>query len=41
VLNCEFPFSGAVARMEDTVLGKAIGLDFGTTNSALAIAKPE
>jgi hypothetical chaperone protein len=27
--------------MEETVLGKAIGLDFGTTNSALAIAQPE
>jgi hypothetical chaperone protein len=26
--------------METTVLEKAIGLDFGTTNSALAIAKP-
>jgi hypothetical chaperone protein len=25
--------------METTVLGKAIGLDFGTTNSALAIAQ--
>jgi molecular chaperone DnaK (HSP70) len=23
--------------MEETVLGKAIGLDFGTTNSALAL----
>jgi hypothetical chaperone protein len=29
-----------MARVEETVLGKAIGLDFGTTNSALAIAKP-
>src|SRR5688572_11962642 len=28
-----------MARMEEPVLGKAIGLDFGTTNSALAIAK--
>jgi hypothetical chaperone protein len=27
--------------MEKTVLGKAIGLDFGTTNSALAMAKPD
>jgi hypothetical chaperone protein len=30
-----------MARIEETVLGKAIGLDFGTTNSALAIAKPD
>jgi molecular chaperone DnaK (HSP70) len=29
------------ARGEERVLGKAIGLDFGTTNSALAIAKPD
>ena len=27
--------------METTILGKAIGLDFGTTNSALAIAEPD
>jgi hypothetical chaperone protein len=26
---------------KETVLGKAIGLDFGTTNSALAFAKPD
>jgi hypothetical chaperone protein len=30
-----------LARLEDSVLGKGIGLDFGTTNSALAIAKPD
>src|SRR4029453_9770091 len=30
-----------MARMEKTAFRKAIGLDFGTTNSALAIAKPE
>jgi hypothetical chaperone protein len=30
-----------LARGEETALGKAIGLDFGTTNSALAIAKPD
>ena len=27
--------------MEETALVKAIGLDFGTTNSALAIAKSD
>lgn len=27
--------------MEETVLGRAIGIDFGTTNSALAIAKAD
>jgi hypothetical chaperone protein len=26
---------------EESLLGKAIGLDFGTTNSALAVAKPD
>jgi len=30
-----------LARREETVLRKAIGLDFGTTNSALALAKPD
>src|SRR5919106_5571546 len=40
VLNYEFRFYDVTARMEITVLEKAIGLDFGTTNSALAIAKP-
>ncbi len=30
-----------MARIEKTAFRKAIGLDFGTTNSALAIAKPE
>ena len=30
-----------MARMEKTAFRKAIGLDFGTTNSSLAIAKPE
>ena len=29
------------ARRKETALGKAIGLDFGTTNSALALAKPD
>ncbi len=28
-------------RREETALGKAIGLDFGTTNSALALAQPD
>jgi hypothetical chaperone protein len=27
--------------VDETALGKAIGLDFGTTNSALAVAKPD
>ena len=30
-----------MARREEAVLGKAIGLDFGTTNSTLALAKPD
>ncbi len=40
-VKLQISFDRAMARTEATILGKAIGLDFGTTNSALAIAKPD
>ena len=49
MLECTFHFGGTIALGfhyspspgRNQFLGKAIGIDFGTTNSALALAKPD